>query len=331
MKHMINIIDAHVAGEPLRLITGGLLLKGSTLLEKREYMMKHYDFVRSATMMEPRGHADMYGAVLTAPTDPQADLGVIFIDTALYNNMCGHGSIAIGTIAVETGLIPVREPVTDVVLETPAGLVTVSVEVNNGKTQGATLRGVPSFLFKAGVPLEVLGRQVTVDIAYGGNFFAIVDMTQLGLAHSPDNLEKFIRYGTAIRSNANEQIDFCHPEKPHINTIDDVLFVGGPAFPGDTHKCLCFLGKAQIDRSPCGTGTSARMAAEYARGLLKKGEVFYHESIIGTIFEGVVLGETYVGDYPAIIPAVRGRAFIICIGTLFLDDDDLLRNGFIIR
>ena len=329
--HIISFVDAHVAGEPLRLITAGLLLKGNSIIEKRDYMIKNYDFIRTAAMLEPRGHADMYGAVLTEPTDANADLGIVFIDTALYNNMCGHGSIAIGTIAVELGLVPVEEPVTDVVLETGAGLVTVRVEVNQGKAMSATLQGVPSFLFESNIPLTVFGREIRLDIVYGGNFFAMVDIQQLGLAHRKEDLGEFIRYGKEIRDMANKTIEFSHPEKSHINTMDDILFVDGPRFAGDTYKSLCFLGEAQIDRSPCGTGTCARMAALFAYGQLKQNETFLHESIIGTVFEGMVIGETRVGPLPAIIPTVKSRAFITSMGNFFIREDDPLKYGFSIR
>lgn len=330
-RYVLSYVDAHVAGEPLRLITSSPMLRGSTLVEKRAYMKKHYDFIRSAAMQEPRGHADMYGAVLTEPCHPEADLGIIFIDTALYNNMCGHGSIAIATIAVELGLVKAVEPVTRVVLETGAGLVTVHVDVANGKTGGAKLEGVPSFLYKGDVPVEVFGQNIKVDIVYGGNFFAMVDSSQLGLAHKKENIPEFIRYGKAIREYANKAVEIVHPERPYINTIDDVLFVDKPQFEGDTYKSLCFLGEAMIDRSPCGTGTSARMSALYVRKQLKQGEPFYHESIIGTVFEGMVAGETKVGPYPAIYPTVKGRAFIIGMGNLYLDDEDPLMAGFSIR
>jgi proline racemase len=330
-KHVISVTDAHVAGEPMRLITGGIILKGNSILEKREYMMQHYDHIRTAAMLEPRGHTDMYGAVLTEPSDPQADLGVVFIDTALYNFMCGHGSIGIATIAVETGLVTVEEPTTTVVLETPAGLVTVIVDVKDGKGVGATLQGVPSFLYRGNIPLNVFGKEILIDLVYGGNFFAMVDTEQLGLAHSTDNLEQFIKYGTEIRKLTNSTIEFSHPENPHIKTADDVLFVGKPASQGDTYKSLCFLGKSQIDRSPCGTGTCARMAAQYTRRLLKINEVFHHESIIGTLFEGHVIGETKVGELQAILPAVKGRAFITSFANLIIEDDDPLKKGFSIR
>jgi len=330
-QHIISYIDAHVAGEPMRIITGGPKLKGSTIIEKTEYMKKNYDFIRTAAMLEPRGHADMYGAVLTEPTDPRADLGVIFIDTALYNNMCGHGSIAIGTVAVETGMVQPQEPVTNVVLETGAGLVTIQVNVKDGRAMDATLEGVPSFLYKADVSVNVLGKEIVVDIVYGGNFFAMVDIKQLGLTHSKEHLQDYITYGTAIRDYVNQNIEMCHPEKPHINKVDDILFVGDPEYPGDTYKSLVFLGKAQIDRSPCGTGTCARMGAMYNRGLLNKNEIFYHESIVGTIFEGRVGDEVLTGEYPSIIPYVKSQAFIINMGHLMIDPKDPLKEGFSIR
>lgn len=329
-QYIISVVDAHVAGEPLRLVTGGPKLKGRNIVEKTEYMKKNYDFIRKAVMLEPRGHGDMYGAVLTEPTEAGADLGIIFIDGGLYNAMCGHASIAIGTIAVETGLVEVIEPETDVVLETGAGLVTVKVEVKDGKAVGATLQGVPSFLYKSDIELDVLGKKVIVDIVYGGNFFAMVDIKQLGLKHRKEDLSEFIRYGLEIRKQVN-QLDIQHPERPHITTADEVLFVGEPEYPGDTYKSLCFLGQAQIDRSPCGTGTSARMGALYNRGLLKKGDVFHHESIVGTVFEGRIGAETKVGNYQAIIPLIKSRAFITGFANLVIDKDDPLREGFLLR
>lgn len=330
-QHIISYIDAHVAGEPMRIITGGPKLKGNTLIEKTKYMRENYDFIRTSAMLEPRGHADMYGAVLTEPSDPKADIGVIFIDTALYNNMCGHGSIAIGTVAVEIGLVQPIEPMTNVVLETGAGLVTVRVNVKDGKALDATLEGVPSFLYKSDIKISSLGKELVVDIVYGGNFFAMVDITQLGLTHSKEHIQEYIKYGTEIRDYVNENVEMCHPEKPHINKADDILFVGEPDYPGDTYKSLVFLGKAQIDRSPCGTGTCARMGALHNRGLLKRDDVFYHESIVGTIFEGRIGNEVKVGEYQAIIPYVKSQAFIISMGNLIIDSNDPLKEGFSIR
>lgn len=330
-QHIISFVDAHVAGEPMRIIMGGPKLKGNTIIEKTEYMKKNYDFIRTASMLEPRGHSDMYGAVITEPTDPKSDLGVIFIDTALYNNMCGHGSIAIGTVAVDIGLVQVKEPETNVVLETGAGLVTVKVNVKDGKALDATLEGVPSFLYKSDISINVLGKQITTDIVYGGNFFAMVDITQLGLTHSKEHLEEFIKYGTEIRDYVNKNIEMCHPEKKHIKAVDDILFVGEPKYPGDTYKSLVFLGQAQIDRSPCGTGTCARLGALYNKGLIGKDDVFYHESIVGTIFEGRISGVTTVGEFQAVIPHVKSQAFLTSMGSLIIDARDPLKEGFSIR
>ncbi len=330
-EFILNYVDAHVGGEPLRLITRGPSLKGSTLLEKRTCLMSIFDYIRTAVVLEPRGHDDMYGAVAVDPCHPDADLGVIFFDGAYYNNMCGHGAIAIATIAVETGIVQAKGPVTGVVLETGAGLVTVKVDTPDGSPGDATLEGIPSFLYRRDVPIELPGRTVTIDIGFGGNFFAIVEMDQLNLKHSKSNIPDFISCGIAIREEANRKIKIEHPEKPHINIIEDIIFVKEPDFPGDTHKNIVVLGHAMVDRSPCGTGTCARMAALHARGLLDPGTLFYHESITGALFEGRINGLTRVGDFPAIIPQVKGRAYITGMGTLLINPEDPLKYGFTLR
>jgi proline racemase len=330
-EYVLNYVDAHVGGESLRLILRGPQLKGSTLLEKRDYMIKNYDFIRTAVVLEPRGHDDMYGAVAVDPCHPDADLGIIFIDSAFYNNMCGHGSIAIATIAVEMGLVPAKGPVTSVVLETGAGLVTVQVDLNNGCAGEATLKGVPSFVYRSDLQVQLPDRTVAVDIGFGGNFFVIVEMDRLGLKHSKEDIPDFIRYGLAIREEINNTIPIAHPEKPYINSVEDILFVKEPEFAGDTHKSLVVLGHAMVDRSPCGTGTCARMAMLHARGALEKGAAFYHESITGALFEGMILGETAVGDIPAVLPQVRGRAFITGMGNLLINPADPLKYGFSLR
>jgi len=330
-RYEIACIDSHVAGEPLRLLVGGPRLKGKTMYEKQCFMRDNYDFIRTATMLEPRGHADMFGAVLTEPCDPAADLGILFINGGCYDNMCGHGSIAVGCIAVETGLVKVTEPVTDVKIETIAGIVTIQVEVRDGRAVAATLEGIPSFLYKRGVELTVFGQKVVIDIAYGGNFFALVDMGQLGLTHSIKDVDRFIRFGKEIRDQVNHNIEIKHPIYPYINWVNDILFTGEPEAPGDTYKSLCFLGEAQIDRSPCGTGTSARMGMLYRKGLLKRGEVFRHESVLGTVFEGSVGPDVQVGEYDAIIPRVKSRGYITGNSTLIIDEGDPVKHGFLLR
>lgn len=330
-EYMIKYVDAHVGGEPLRLVLRGPQLKGKTLLDKREYMMRHYDYIRTAVVLEPRGHDDMYGAVLVDPCDPDADLGVIFIDSAYYNNMCGHGSMAIASIAVELGLVPAIEPVTNVVLETGAGLVTVKVEVQDGKAGHAILQGVPSFLYRNNVLVEIDHEQIDIAIGFGGNFFAIAEMEKLKLKHSKEYIQDFIRYGLAIREYINNNIPIAHPEKPHINSVEDILFVKEADFPGDTHKSLVVLGHAMVDRSPCGTGTCARMAMLHQLGKFKENDVFYHESITGTLFEGKINTLTMVGDFPAVIPQVKGKAYLMGMGTLLVDPADPLKHGFSLR
>lgn len=330
-EYQIKYVDAHVGGESLRLILKGPQLKGKTLLEKREYMIKNYDFIRTAVLLEPRGHDDMYGAVLVDPCDQAADLGIIFIDSAYYNNMCGHGAMAIATMALELGLVPAKEPVTEVVLETGAGLVTVKVDVQNGQAGNSSLQGVPSFLYKQDLVVNPFAISVLIDIGFGGNFFALVNMEQLGLKHSKEYIQDFIRYGLAIREEINANIHIEHPEKPYINKVEDILFFQEPQFSGDTNKSLVILGQAMVDRSPCGTGTCARMAALHARGKLEAGESFFQESITGDLFEGKVIGLTKVGDLSAVLPQVKGKAYITGMGTLIIDPDDPLKYGFSLR
>jgi proline racemase len=330
-KYEISCIDSHVAGEPLRLIVGGPRLKGNTMYEKQLFMQKNFDFIRTATMLEPRGHADMFGAVLTEPVNPEADMGILFINGGCYDNMCGHGSIGVGCIAVDIGLVKVQEPVTDVKIETIAGMITVKVEVKNGKSMAATLEGVPSFLYKRDIILTVFDKKVKIDVAYGGNFFAIVDYKQLGLDHSVKDLDSFIRYGKEIRNQVNATVDIRHPQYEYINWVNDILFTGEPEFEGDTYKSLVFLGEAQIDRSPCGTGTSARMGMLYNKGLLKRNEKFMHQSILGTIFEGSVGPDIKVGGFNAIIPRVKSRGYITGHNTLIIDSEDPVKDGFLLR
>lgn len=332
-RYEISCVDSHVAGEPCRLIIGGPRLKGSSMFEKQAYMQGRFDFIRTASMLEPRGHADMFGAVLTEPCDPSADFGVLFINGGGYDNMCGHGSIAVACIAAETGLVPISRPVTKVRIETVAGVVSVEVEMSEGsdRVKSAALHGVPSFLYKPDVTMDVFGAPVKLDIAYGGNFFAIVDFKQLGLRHSIEDIHGFIRYGREIRDLVNRNIDIQHPEYPYINWVNDILFTGDPAFPGDSYKSLVFLGEAQLDRSPCGTGTSARMGMLYRKGLLKRGELFRHESVLGTVFEGRLGEDVKVGGFDAVIPIITSRGFITGTCNLVLEEDDPLRCGFLLR
>ena len=329
MQRAIFTVESHTEGEPLRLVVGGFPnIKGQSMPEKRAYFMENYDYLREALMKEPRGHKDMFGAILTQPTMPEADVGVIFMHGGGYNNMCGHGTIATNTILVETGMVPVQEPVTTIKMEAPAGLVTVHVKVENGKAKGVSFENVPAFLYKEGVEVDVPGYgKVKIDVSFGGSFFAIVNSEQLGIDICPENASKLIDAGMAIVNAANEQIEIVHPELPHITTID-LCEIYGPAKSEDADLQNIVIFDGQIDRSPCGTGTSAKLATLWAKGELEIGEEFVYESVIQTKFIGRALRETQVGPYKAIIPEVTGKAYITGYSQYMIDDEDPVKYGF---
>ena len=328
-QRTIFTVESHTMGEPLRLVVGGIPnLKGNTIPEKRDYFIKHYDYLRTALMLEPRGHKDMFGAILTQPTMPEADVGVIFMPGKGFHNMCGHGTIATNTILVETGLVDVTEPVTTIQMEAPAGLVTVHVKVEDGRAKEVSFENVPAFLYQEHVPVEVPGRgTVTVDIAFGGSFFAMLDAEQLGIDICPENTDALIKAGMEIIEAANRQIPVIHPELPHIKTID-LCEIYGPAKSPDADLQNITIFDGQIDRSPCGTGTSAKVAALWARGKLKLGEPFVYESVIGTKFTGRALRETMVGPYRAVVPEITGSAYITGHSQFLIDDEDPVKYGF---
>lgn len=322
-------VESHTMGEPLRCIVGGIPnIKGKTMMEKKEFFRENYDYVRKALMLEPRGHKDMFGSVITAPTMPEADYGVIFMHGHGYHNMCGHGTIATSTIAIETGMVEVIEPETVIHQEAPAGLVTIRAKVKDGRAEQISFENVPAFLYKEDVLVEVLGYgAVKMDIAFGGSFFAIVNYEKLGIDICPENASKLVEVGMAIIEAANKQIEVVHPELPDINTID-LCEIYGPAKSegADMQNITIFDG--QIDRSPCGTGTCAKLATLYAKGKLGIGEAFTYESVINTKFVGKVIRETKVGDYPAIVPEITGSAYITGYSQFMIDEKDPVKYGF---
>ena len=297
--------------------------------EKKAYLENNMDYIRTAIMHEPRGHKDMFGSIITAPTKEEADLGIIFMDGGGYLNMCGHGSIGAATIAVETGMVEVKEPYTNIVLEAPAGLVKAKVKVKNGKAIEASIVNVPSFLYKEGLTIDVpnIGN-VKVDISFGGSFFALVDSRELGIDICPENSTKLTEVGLMIRDIINSTVEIKHPTLEHIKTVDLVEIYGPAKNPQATYQNVVVFGEGQVDRSPCGTGTSAKMAALYAKGKLKIGEDFIYESILGTMFKGRVLEETMVGDYKGIIPEITGSAYITGFNHFVIDEDDPVKYGF---
>ncbi|WML36548.1 proline racemase [Clostridium sp. OS1-26] len=332
-ERTIFAVDSHTMGEPTRIVVGGVPnIPGKTMPEKKAYLEEHLDWVRTAIMLEPRGHNDMFGSIVTQPTTEEADLGIIFMDGGGYLNMCGHGSIGAATVAVETGMVPAVEPVTNLTLEAPAGLVKASVKVENGKAKEVSIVNVPAFLYKRDVEVDVPGiGKVVMDISFGGSFFAIVKAENLGLEISPASAQKLIEVGMNVIKAVNEQIEIQHPTLPHIKTVD-LCEIYGPAKSADaTMQNAVVFGQGQLDRSPCGTGTSAKMATLYAKGQLKMKEDFIYESIIQTKFKGRVLEETKVGDYDAIIPEVTGAAYITGHNQFFIDPEDPVKYGFILK
>lgn len=332
IKRVFSTIDTHTGGEPTRTIIGGLpYIPGKTVVEKMTYLKENMDWVRTALMFEPRGHSVMSGAVLTEPTDCEADIGVIFIETGGYLPMCGHDTIGVSTALVETGMVKVEEPVTHITLDTPAGLTRVRVDVENGVVKAVTFRNIPSFVFAQDVEVDIpkFGK-IKMDISYGGNVYAILPADSVGIEICPENVSELIAKGKIIRDAVNAQVKIKHPERDFIDSCTHVEFYGEPTTPGAHVKNAVFFANTGIDRSPCGTGTSAKVATLYSKGELKLNEEFVHESIIGSIFRARAIQETQVGPYSAVIPEVTGSAHIMGINQLFIDPDDPHKNGFLL-
>lgn len=329
-SHVISAIDSHTAGEPTRLILSGLPpIRGQTVAEKWAYVRDNMDHLRRALVHEPRGHRDMFGAILTAPCHPGADWGLIFMDSGGYLTMCGHGTIGTAIVLVEMGIAEAKEPETVIIFDTPAGLVHAHVIVKDGRAREGWIENVPAFLYRGDVPVEVAGLgRITIDIAFGGNFFALVSADQLGVTVEPSNAQRLVDLGLRIREAVNEQVKVEHPVEKHINRVE-LTEITAPASHPEAHaRNVVIFGQGSIDRSPCGTGTCARMATLYAKGELKIEKPFVHESIIGTLFCGRLLREVIVGGFNAVVPRVGSSAYIIGIQQFVIDPGDPLAMGF---
>ena len=332
IARVFTSIDTHTSGQPTRTITGGIpFIPGKTIVEKMLYLKKNMDWIRTALMFEPRGHAIMSGAILTEPTAPDADIGVIFIETTGYLPMCGHDTIGLCTALVETGMVQVKEPMTTIVMDTPAGLTRVGVEVKNGKAKGVTFKNIPSFVMATDVDVKVAGiGTITMDVAYGGNVYAILAAEAVDLDIRPENAGKVVELGRKIKQAVNDQVPIQHPEKAFINECTHVEFYGPPKNPAAHVQNTVFFAESGIDRSPCGTGTSAKLAVLHKKGQLKLNQEFVHESIIGGIFRARIVETTMVGSLPAVVPEVSGTAKIMGMNQLFIDPDDSLKHGFLL-
>ncbi len=342
LTSLITAVDAHAGGEHGRVITGGVLdVPGRTMFEKKTYLETHADDLRKRMLREPRGYPAANCNLILPPTQPGADAGFVIMEQVEYPPMSGTNTICVTTVLLETGMLPMREPVTELVLEAPAGLVKVRAECANGKVTQVTFENVPAFAvhLEAQVEVPTLGT-VTVDVAYGGMFYVIADAAPLGLRLIPDEGRDIVRLSEMIKTAAQEQLPVVHPENPGIAGVTIAELSAPPTHPQahlknavtvstgklDWNRPASWTGA--IDRSPCGTGTCAKMAVLHAKGKLPLHQDFHHEGILGTIFTGRLIGETTVGPYPAVIPTLSGRAWITGFSHYVVDPDDPFPNGF---
>ena len=346
----LKTIDAHAAGEPLRLIVDGFPSpRGKTMLAKREWVRTHADHLRRALMLEPRGHADMYGAILTEPVMPGSHAGVLFMHNEGYSTMCGHGVIAVTTMALERGLLMPGGDGTTIVYDAPAGTIRAKARMGSGPAGGVDGAGgtggpgraggsgrvesvafvnVPSFVLHGGLSVKLASRQIRADISFGGAFYAIVDSEAVGLPIDVAHLPELRRAGMEITHAIEAAQTIVHPLDPGLTGIYGTIFTGPPSDERADLRNVTIFADAEVDRSPCGTGTAAVMAVLDAMGLLGTDKPFVHESIIGTRFNGRVASRTAVGDYQAIVPEIEGSAWITGEHTFLIDDTDPLKAGF---
>ncbi|MCU0560351.1 MAG: proline racemase family protein [Desulfobacterales bacterium] len=329
----ITTIDLHTGGEPFRVITGGFPEPaGGTILARRRHVRAHCDRLRTALMFEPRGHADMYGCILTPPVTPGADVGVLFMHNEGYSTMCGHGIIALATAVLETGLLRMQAPETTIRIDSPAGLITARARVADGRVESVCFRNVPSFVLAQDEVVAVpgLGR-VRCDIAFGGAFYAYVEAEAAGVRCLPEDFRPLIEKGMAIKRAVAAQRQIAHPFEADLGFLYGTIFIGPPQGADAHSRNVCVFAEGEVDRSPTGTGVSGRLAILHARGEIGIGERIRIESIIGSRFSGAVAETTSFGPYPAVIPEVEGAAHITGRHEFVIDPSDPLREGFILR
>ena len=331
-RRIISTIDSHTAGQCTRMVTGGIpSIPGDSMAEKQQYFAQNLDDVRRVLMTEPRGSVGLVGAILTEPVSPGSDVGGIFIDSLGFEAMCGHGTIGVVTTLIETGQLRARKPFTEVRLDTVSGIVLARALIDDdGDVTEVTIRNVPSFVYMAGARIEFEGSTIVADIVFGGNFYALLPVSRLGLELAPNNVQRLVEKGIAFRDAAKEQLEIRHPTEPSITNLHGVeLYVDDPA-PGINARNIMVFAQGAYDRSPCGTGTSARLALLHSKGEIGVGEEFVHQSIVGTTFRARIVEETSVDGYPAIIPEITGSAYITWTHQFFVDSRDPLKEGFIL-
>lgn len=328
----LKVVDAHTEGEFCRILVGGLPEpEGNTMIEKKKWLEENCDHIRTALMLEPRGHHDMFGAVLCKPVHEEADFGVVFMETGEFLNMCGHCTIGTTTVVIEAGMIPSHEGENEVVLDTPAGIVRTKAIVKDGKVESVTLTNVPAFVYLEDQKVTVDGQEIHFTISFGGSFFALVDTAQLDIgAINAKSVPAYTKLGMEILRKINEEIPVKHPTLD-INTVDLVEFYGPTPNPdvADMRNVVIF-GDAQADRSPCGTGTSAKLATLHKWGEIGVGEPFVYESFMGSLFKGEIKELTKVANYDAVVPKVTGSCYLTGVATYLIDGTDPLKYGFLI-
>ncbi len=329
----IRTFDAHTAGEPLRVIYAGFPEpEGRTVLEKRRFVQQHLDHLRRALMWEPRGHADMYGCILTEAERPDSHFGVIFTHNEGYSTMCGHGIIAVTRVVLETGMLPAEEPQTEVRIDTPAGQVCAFARIRDGQVKSIFFRNVPSFVVALDQEVDVPGiGRVHYDLAFGGAFYAFVDAESLGLKLNASDARVLIDTGMAIKRAVAAQRKIRHPTEADLSFLYGTIFTGPAENPQHHSRNVCIFAEGEVDRSPTGTGVSARLAIHFTRGEIRAGESLVIESILGTTFTGTVVEKTSFAGIPAVIPQVEGTAHLTGHHEFYLDPEDPLRYGFFIR
>ncbi len=329
----IQTIDAHTGGEPLRIVISGYPeLKGKALLEKRADAMANHDEIRKAIMWEPRGHADMYGAIIVEPDTADAVFGVIFIHNEGYSTGCGHAVIALTKVLLETGLIDKTEPETEVRMDVPSGFIRSFAQVENGKVTGVRFQNVPSFVQELDAEVDVPGLgKIKYDLAFSGAFYAFVDVEQVELDCTEKSHDGLIKAGMQIKHAVMDSVEMAHPTEPDMNFLYGTIFTGPSNDPNNHSRNVCIFAEGEVDRSPTGTGVSARAAIHHSRGEIGIGESMTIESIIGSTFSVKVVGTESFGTYDSVIPEVSGNAFITGKNTFWINPDDPLKDGFILR
>ncbi len=330
---VIETLDGHTAGEPLRLFISGLPeIPGNTVLEKRRYFRDNFDHLRTGLMWEPRGHADMYGAILTEPVTPDGDFGVFFLHNEGYSTMCGHAIIALATMLLDTGKIQKAGDHPVIKMDTPAGRITATGHRKNGSVKSVSFLNVPSFVYKSDLEVDVpeIGT-VCCDIAFGGAFYAFCNSQSLDLSLTAKDYPRLIEYGRRIKYAVMDSLEIKHPVEEELSFLYGTIFVGPAEDPSNHSRNVCVFAEGEVDRSPTGTGVSARAAIHHLRKELNPGEPITIESILGTCFKVRIAELTRSGPYPAVIPEVTGSASITGHHRFYFDPDDPLNKGFIFR